>query len=168
MNTLDAFAFCAFGRFFDIASTRYVTPQLKLESNSLIKKLGWFYAWSTILVSLISFYDAALGIILGTTSFFVAYSNMRMALIIKFFGEEKALATIRACIKSMSLTGYLSYQILMYAPLIIISGVLLGQYGLSPSSLATSVAFGLVLGVIVFVFWGAIFRRKALSMDYPE
>jgi len=52
----------------DIISTRLATPTLILEANPLVRRLGWRFAMSSILVCLVPYYNTALGM-----SLFVAY-----------------------------------------------------------------------------------------------
>ena len=63
------------GRLADIISTRLVTPTLRLEANPVMRRLGWRFAWATLLVALLAYYSPALGIAGFAASFMVAASN---------------------------------------------------------------------------------------------
>src|SRR5205085_7774470 len=60
----------------DIVSTRLVSPTLALESNALMRRLGWRGAWATLAIGLIAYWSVELGVIVIMASLLVASSNL--------------------------------------------------------------------------------------------
>ena len=59
----------------DIGSIYLVSPTLNLEANSIARRLGWEFAWSSLLVCLIPYYSAPASIVVLVPSFMVSASN---------------------------------------------------------------------------------------------
>jgi len=72
----------------DIGSTYLVTPKLKLESNPIIRRLGWWFAGVTLLVCLVPFYSTALGIIILIPSLMVSAANTGKIWFARAYGES--------------------------------------------------------------------------------
>lgn len=63
------------GRLGDIISTRLVTPKLELEANPIVRKLGWPFAFATVLICLIPYWSTAAGVVVLIPSLFVSATN---------------------------------------------------------------------------------------------
>ena len=77
------------GRIGDIASTYLLTPTLRLEGNLLAKKLGWRFAWLSVLLCLVPYYSPSLGVIVLVPSLFVSASNIGKIWFVRSFGERQ-------------------------------------------------------------------------------
>lgn len=82
-------------RLADLLTTYLVSPNLKLEANSLARRFGWWYAWLTVLVGLIPYVSPAAGVVVLTASFMVAASNASKILMARALGEEELAALSR-------------------------------------------------------------------------
>lgn len=76
------------GRIGDILTTYLVTPKLKLEANPVVKRLGWRFAASSVLLCLVPYYQPALGIIVLVPSLLVSASNAARIWAVRTYGEE--------------------------------------------------------------------------------
>lgn len=83
------FGLLAFGRGMDILSTWVATPNLVLEGNPLMKKLGWRRAIpiNVMLCFGFAFWPMA-AIMISTTSVLVAARNFQHAWLMRSLGEE--------------------------------------------------------------------------------
>jgi len=79
-------------RIADVWTTYLVTPTLKLEANSLVRRFGWRYAFLTVLIGLIPYYSPEMGVIFLTASFMVAASNASKITIARALGEHELAA----------------------------------------------------------------------------
>lgn len=79
-------------RLADLLTTYLVSPNLKLEANSLARRFGWWYAWLTVLIGFIPYISPAAGIVVLTASFMVAASNASKILMARALGEEELAA----------------------------------------------------------------------------
>src|SRR5271154_5888940 len=59
----------------DIGSTYLVTPNLKLEANPIVRKLGWKFAFLTLFVCLVPYYSTAMGVVVLVVSLLVSAQN---------------------------------------------------------------------------------------------
>ena len=75
------------GRIGDILSTRLVTPTLRLEANPVMRRLGWRFAWTSLLLALLPYYSPGLGIAAVAASLLVAASNLSRGWIYHALGE---------------------------------------------------------------------------------
>ncbi|MFP4379387.1 MAG: hypothetical protein ACLFUS_02705 [Candidatus Sumerlaeia bacterium] len=73
----------------DIGSTWIVSPTLKLESNLLVRKLGWPFAFFSLLLCLVPYLDPAASLIVLVASLLVTSSNLSKAWFVRAMGEEE-------------------------------------------------------------------------------
>jgi hypothetical protein len=73
----------------DVVSTRLVTPTLRLEANPIVRRLGWRFAASTLLVAAIPYVMLELGVVVLTTSLLVAGSNFSRGWLVHALGEAE-------------------------------------------------------------------------------
>jgi hypothetical protein len=73
----------------DIGSTYLASPNLELESNSIIRRLRWPFAALTILVFIIPYWDVGSGIVIMVASLLVAASNSSKLWLIRAMGETE-------------------------------------------------------------------------------
>jgi len=77
------------GRVGDVVSTYLLTPTLKLEGNLVAKKLGWKFAWLTLLVCLVPYYSPVLGVVVLVPSLLVSASNIGKIWFARSYGEKR-------------------------------------------------------------------------------
>lgn len=73
----------------DIGSTYLASPNLELESNSIIRRLRWPFAVLTTLVCLTPWWDVGSGIVIMVASLLVAASNSSKLWLIRAMGESE-------------------------------------------------------------------------------
>ena len=73
----------------DVVSTRLVSPTLRLEANPLVRRLGWRFAASTLVIALIPYFMLEMGVVVLTTSLLVAGSNFSRGWLVHALGETE-------------------------------------------------------------------------------
>lgn len=156
-----AFGFALAGRVLDVMSTFLVTPTLRLEGNWLAHRFGWKYVLASVLLALFAFASPFLGIVVGTMSCVMAFSNMQMAPLVRHAGGEAEFARLvfstRAA-ASFSLRRSILDMITIPLPVICLGAALLFAKGVNDDSASAGVAYGLLA-------WGAgIAAHRAASL----
>jgi hypothetical protein len=119
VHVIAGLAVCS--RVADVWTTYQVTPTLKLEANSLVRRFGWRFALLTVLVGLVPYVWPPLGVIVLTISFMVSASNASKIVMAKALGEEELAA--------------LSHRVLLATPpwpgllFLVMPGVFVGMLG---------------------------------------
>lgn len=155
------FAFALFGRFADVISTRLVTPTLALESNPLVRRFGWAYAWASLSLALLTLVSRDMRVIVGTFSYLMAHSNMSFALISRFgVGERKLRELYFAAIKNCNPASSIGMFLMQFLPLIVIACAILffGKYDTEPY------VYDVAYGIFVWVFAMAIYKLKVIKV----
>lgn len=78
----------------DLGSTYLASPNLELESNTVIRRLRWPFAALTILVFIIPWWDIGSGIVIMVASLLVAASNSSKLWLIRAMGESEYRALL--------------------------------------------------------------------------
>ena len=149
----------------DIVSTRLVTPTLRLEANSIVRRFGWWFAGATVLVALVPYYNAPIGVSILTVSLFVTSSNLGRGWWARALGEAECEALlIRAASRGRRSTA-LGF-VLTAAAHMIFAGVFLMWLSGSAATWTFWFAFGVVgygfvIGVHGSSFVLRIFNRAA-------
>jgi hypothetical protein len=86
-----------FARLGDILSTRFGTPNLRLEANPVARRLGWPFAWATLLLCGVPYLDwgAGVAVVIVILSLAVASGNVGRAWVMRTVGEDEYLAWVR-------------------------------------------------------------------------
>jgi hypothetical protein len=148
-----------------------VTPTLKLEANSAVRRFGWKYAIATLLVCLIPYYSIPAGIIVGTVSLLVSASNASKILLARSLGEQEyARITNEAVLRAPVVPGL--FFILLPSLFIVILGAMMLLFFPNPSrDWGFYFALGILGYAFVMAFWYPIrfFRvRSAQRMNVPD
>jgi hypothetical protein len=155
------------GRLGDIISTRLVTPTLRLEANPLARRLGWRFAWLSLLLALLPYYSNALGIAALPASLLVSASNLSRGWAFRALGEAGAEAFLLGVAERSRLGTALGF-FLSGASFVVVAGVVL--MWLSGWSEAATYWFG--FGIVIYgvaialhgtVFIVKLFRRVRVS-----
>ena len=85
-NTL--FVLLLISRLGDIGTTYWVTPNLSLEANPIARKLGWKFAFLTLLVCLVPYLSPQLGLTFLMMSLLVSASNAAKMWTVRTMGEQ--------------------------------------------------------------------------------
>jgi hypothetical protein len=73
----------------DVVSTRLVTPTLRLEANPIVRRLGWRFAATTLVIAVVPYFLLPLGVVVLTTSLLVAGSNLSRGWLVHALGEAE-------------------------------------------------------------------------------
>ena len=87
----------------DVGSTWLVTPRLRLESNPIARRLGWPFAFVTLLLALIPYYNTSMGMVVLTVSFLVTGRNLSGGWITRALGEDEIAALMRRAVRGSTL-----------------------------------------------------------------
>ena len=159
MSEWEIFVFALVGRLLDMVSTRMLTPTLLLEGNRVVRRFGWLYAWITLSLALVAFALPSLGIIVGTASCLMAWSNMSFVLLSRYGVGEQGLRDIYAkALETCSLRSYLAIQCIQFLPLVAISLTILviGDFSLDNDSCAVG------YGILVWIFTLSVHKSKVV------
>lgn len=153
------------GRLGDILSTRLVSPTLRLEANALARRLGWRFAWATVLIALLPYYSVALGIAALAVSLMVSASNLSRGWVYHALGEAATDEFLLSVARQGRLRTALAF-LFSGSAFVVVAGVVL--MWLSGSSGTASFWFG--VGIVVYglaialhgtTFVVRLFRRAA-------
>jgi hypothetical protein len=75
-------------RLADIVSTYLATPSLKLESNPLVKRVGWSLPLMSVIVCVIPYWTVGAGIVVLVVSLWVSADNIARLWFIHALGES--------------------------------------------------------------------------------
>ena len=151
-------------RIADLGSTYLVSPQLRLEANPIAHRLGWPFAFATLLVAAVPYFSTGLAIVVIVPSLLAAAQNLATAWVVRAIGEEAYLRWLTG----VAAAGRLSEALLLggiSATLIFLAGGLLWFLSLnSPRDWAYCFAIGLMiygLAILVYrsLFLVRLFRR---------
>ncbi len=148
----------------DILSTRLATPHLKLEANPIVRKLGWPFAFATLLIALLPFLDVRLGIVALVPSLLVSSSNFARVWMMRTLGEEEMQALMRrAAAKSKRSRALLC--VMASAFFIVLAGAVL-MWLSTPADAAAFFGAGIILyGFVVALYGSAQVKRLFQSVQ---
>jgi hypothetical protein len=92
----------------DILSTWLVTPSLALEANPIVKKLGWPFAWLTVLICLVPYVSVQASLALLVAFLLVSASNSSKIWMVRAMGETE----FRRLLLRLASTSRLSHALL--------------------------------------------------------
>jgi hypothetical protein len=160
------------GRLADVVSTRLASPKLLLEANPIARRLGWPFAWVTLLVCLIAYIDpwgpaAAVPLILA--SFWVAASNLARGWAMRALGEE-AFFAYGLDLAAKARPGYVVASLLAAGVLQATPGVLLLVFYPKDTDWAYYFAMGILIyaGVVSSHSITAFRRMRRLALAEPR
>jgi hypothetical protein len=78
----------------DIGTTYLITPRLHLESNPIVRRLGWRFAVASILLCLVPYFSEAAGVMILVTFLLVAAANARGLWFARATGEAEYQAML--------------------------------------------------------------------------
>ena len=98
-------------RLADILSTYLITPTLKLESNPIVKKLGWKFLLLSLVLCVVPYYYTPSAVIIIIPSLLVAASNIGKFWVVKGMGETEYLK-LNLMIASKSRLSYALFSVM--------------------------------------------------------
>jgi hypothetical protein len=149
----------------DVGSTFVATPTLKMEANPLMRIGGWRLAIASLLLCLIPFYDARLGMTVLVLSLLVTASNLSKGWLMRALGEEGYGAVTAAAVQRSSLMTALAF-VLVGAASVGVAGLVMVYVSGGSGTWSYWAASGVVLYAVATAFYGSLaaiglFRRVA-------
>jgi len=95
----------------DIGSTWLATPELKLESNPIVRRLRWWYAWATLLLCLVPLVSLGASVALLVASLLVTSSNLSKGWLMRALGEDGYLFLMHEAATRSSLPVALAFTL---------------------------------------------------------
>lgn len=142
------FIFLLVGRVLDVSSTYAVTPNLKLELNPIVRRLGWRYAWATLFIAFLAFPYPNLGIILSVVSYLAAVFNMNQANMSSVIGETELKRIRDYVMLNISMKKFMLNIFLSLMCFVMLSILIMYSQGTIRMSNTTDIAEG-VLGYAI-------------------
>jgi hypothetical protein len=143
----------------DIGTTYLVTPNLTLEANPIVRKFGWPYAFLTLLVAFVAYWDAGIAIIFLVTSLLVCAWNSSQILTAKLFGEEGVGAMKMRMLLQLGFRRFFLYILLRMFFYAFIGGIIMFFYP-SPDDWGFYIAMGFFAFVFAVLFHTGIASWK--------
>ena len=141
-------------RLADIGSTYLASPNLELESNSVIRRFRWPFAILTILVFIIPYWDIGSGIVIMVASLLVATSNSSKIWLIRAMGETEYYALmVRMAARAKPLPS-LIYSLLPALFMTILGASVIYLYPNENTDLGYQVGLGILGYALVVAFYG--------------
>lgn len=146
-------------RFGDLASTYLATPTLRLEANPLARKFGWPFAWLTLLVCFVPYYNTSLAVIAITVSLFATASNLSRAWIIRALGEAEYLNVLQRAAAASRPREAIAF-ILASSGAFALAGVVLLVISGGPGEWPFWFAVGIIAYAYAMAMFGVVFVRR--------
>jgi hypothetical protein len=117
------------GRAGDVFSTHFASPDLVLEANALVKRIGWPWAIGSFLLAVVPFFSIEFGVMVAVPSLFVASSNLFEGWVAHSLGEREyfevlqhAASKLAPRIAQAAVLGSAAFVVLASGLLFFISG----------------------------------------------
>jgi hypothetical protein len=154
----------------DVASTRLMSPALRLEANPLVRRLGWPFAYVTLLLALVPYYNTAMGVAALTTSSFATAGNLSRGWVARALGEAEIEAFALRAARRSSLRAALGFVLASAAVIVLIGGIEMMLTG--DRQWGYWFGFGIVVYGFAIALHGAsytrrLFRSAAASREAP-
>ena len=162
------------GRLGDIASTRLITPNLVLEANPIMRRLGWRFAALTVLVCLVPYYSWQLGVMLVPPFFLISANNISRIWVVRAMGERQALQTsidlarrssfARAAACTIAASSFLLLTGVTLAVLARMEPAILGYPERHGSFIAEYFGYGIATYGLAILLHGLIHHRRIFGL----
>jgi hypothetical protein len=150
----------------DVLSTYLVTPTLKLEGNPLARKFRWPFAFLSILVCLIPYYNTAIAIPILVASLMVSASNCSKIWLHRTLGESQVYELLKSCAVKAPVFSSLFFILSPCFFLALLGGTVLFFYPDPTSDWGFFIAIGIFAYAAALALYGPLFffrLRKAVK-----
>jgi hypothetical protein len=151
----------------DLASTYVVSPTLRLEMNPLARRFGWPFAWLTLLVSFVAYYNTAVAMVAIVMSLFATASNLSRGWIVRALGETEYLEMLQRAAAASRLRDAIVFVLLAWGTFGLAGLVLLGISG-GPDQWPFWFAIGIIFYAGAMAMSGCAFLRRVYRQSAPE
>jgi hypothetical protein len=153
----------------DIGSTYLASPNLELESNSLIRRLRWPFAVLTIFVFIIPWWDVGSGIVILVASLLVAASNSSKLWLIRAMGESEYRALLARMAASAKVFPSLVFSLMPALFMSILGSTLMYLYPSETTDPGYHVGLGIVGYALVVAWYGPLtflrYRKAGMTQQ---
>jgi hypothetical protein len=149
-------------RLADVLSTRWATPRLRLEANPVVRRLGWPFAWATLLLCGLPYapgFGPPLAVSAIVLSLFVAAGNLSRGWAMRALGEDayhEHLLRVAASATPRQVYG----AIALASGLVAGAGALLLVFYPSPTEWAYFFALGIVAYALAVWIYSTLSVRR--------
>lgn len=154
-------------RLADIISTYLVTPSLKLEANPIIRKLGWRFAFLTVLVCLVPYWHAGAALMALVPSLLVTSSNISKYWVVKTIGEQEYSRRL-LILAAKSRLSHALFSVLAASFFVILAGLVLLFLCFDRMDWGYWFAHGIIVYGLVVALYGSFYScrlfKKARQM----
>ena len=140
----------------DIGSTYLASPNLELESNTVIRRWRWPFAILTILVFVTPYWDIGSGIVIMVASLLVAASNSSKIWLIRAMGETEYFALMVRMAGRAKPVPSLIYSLMPALFMTILGETVIFLYPSEKTDLGYHVGLGIVGYALVVAIYGPL------------
>jgi hypothetical protein len=137
----------------DIGPTYLITPRLRLESNPIVRRLGWRFVVASILLCLVPYFNEAAGVMILVPFLLVAAANARSLWFARAIGEEEYHAMLMRAVRRSRLVQAV-VPIWVSAGFTLMIGLVVLLFYPDPS---TDWGFWVGTGVLLYAFIVALY-----------
>ena len=143
-------------RLADIGSTYLVSPGLQLESNPVVRRWKWPYAFLTLSVCVLPYWSVGAGIVVMVASLLVAASNSSKILLSRTLGESEYRALLVATAARAELIPGLIFTLLPALFMAILGWAVMYFYPTPETDLGYYVGLGILGYAMVVAIYGPL------------
>lgn len=148
----------------DVGSTYLLTPNLKLETNPLVRRFGWRFAALTLLVAgtpFIPVWGVPCSLVILVASLLITSTNLRSGLFARALGEDRYAEVLEEVVlKTPPWQAYLT-SVLSAAVFSMVGLLLIAFYPSPGTSWAWWIAAGLLSYSLAMGLYQPLFLRRA-------
>ena len=131
----------------DVLSTYLISPTLLLESNAVVRRLGWPFAWLSVLLCAVPYYNTGVGVVVLTASFLVTGHNLSRCWIVRALGEAEYRALLVRAAKQGRRWSAVAFVLASGACVVLVGLLLMASSG--------TMAWGYWFGMGIVMYGGA-------------
>jgi hypothetical protein len=139
----------------DVVSTRLATPRLALEANAVVRRLGWPFAWLTLLLALTPYLHAGFGVVVLTASLLVTAGNLSRGWAARTLGEAETMEFMLRAARRGRRAAALAFTWAASAVLALLGSLLMDLSG--PEAWGYWFGFGIVVYALAIALHGTSF-----------
>jgi hypothetical protein len=139
----------------DVVSTRLASPRLALEANGLVRRLGWPFAWLTLLLALAPYAHAGFGVVVLTASLLVTAGNLSRGWAARTLGEAETMEFILRAARRGRRGAALAFTWAAAGALLLLGWLLMGLSG--PAEWGYWFGLGIVAYALAIALHGTSF-----------
>jgi len=140
----------------DIGTTYFVTPNLVLEANPVVRKLGWRFALLTLTACFVPYLSIGAGLMILVPSLMVSASNASKVWVARTMGEREYHAFLLRVAAASKLRTAIACLLVSAAFIVLLGAVLVALYPDPTRDYGYWFGAGIVAYGVVLVFHGSL------------